>query len=247
MIIRRQIADLFTNMMDAYSYHMRNHRFQIDFKHAARFLDKHPQPELTQQDKDAIDNYWKQFGIKYPDYTWHQMYYGVTGIHDPRFIPKMFAYPAIMTYYNDRSSIPGWEDKNLFEHLIPSIKFPTVLAHIYKGVVYDRDWNYCSDNQLAELCNSIYEEIKDDGALILKPTKATQQGKGVKLIEIKKPEDVLAIITQNDLPNGLMQRLIRQSNFMRQFCTTSVNIFRVITWRHKGKIDVLSTSIRYGI
>jgi len=247
MIIRRQLSDLFNNMMVSYSKHMYNHRFDVDYKSAARFLAKHPQPELSQEDKDAIDQYWRKFGIKHPDYSWYQMFYGVTGIHDPRFIPDIFAYPPILNYYNDKSSILGWEDKNLFDQLIPAIKFPPVLAHIYKGNVYDKQWNYYSDDRLQQLCDSIFEEISDHHSLILKPTKATHAGKNVRLITVDKPEDVMTAITQSRKFDCILQHRLRQCDFMAQFCSTSINIFRVVTWRHKGKIEVLSTSIRYGI
>ena len=246
MIIRRQLADLFMSIVAAYSRHMYAHSFNYDYKSAARFLAKNPQPELSQQDKDAIDNYWKKFGIKHPDYTWYQMYYGVTGNHDPRFLPDVFAYPPIFTHYNDKECRPGWEDKNIFDRLVPGIKFPDVLAHIYDGEVYDKQWNHIPQGQLMELCNSIFEEIKDDRSLILKATKGTQAGKGVKLIEINSPEDIKTAIADGT-DNCVVQRRIRQSSFMSQFCSSSVNIFRVVTWRHRGKIDVLSTSIRYGI
>ena len=247
MIIRRQLADLFTNMMDSYSNIMYNHRFDVDYKSAARFLAKNPQPELSQQDKDAIDNYWKKFGIKYPDYTWFQMFYGVTGMHDPRFIPDIFAYPPIFTHYNDKSCIAAWEDKNLFDQLIPAIKFPPVLAHIYKGNVYDKQWNYYSDDRLQQLCDSIFEEIRDHHSFILKPTKATHAGKNVRLITVDKPEDIMTAITQSRKFDCILQHRLQQSAFMEQFCSTSVNIFRVVTWRHKGKIEVLTVGIRYGL
>ena len=247
MIIRRQLSDLFTNLMVSYSKYMSNRAFNLEYKDAARFLAKNPQPELSQQDKDAIDNYWHRFGIRFPDYSWFQMFYGVTGIHDPRFIPDFIMYPPILAHYNDKSCIAAWGDKNLFDQLAPNISFPPVLAHIFKEEVYDKDWNYFGDDNLHELCDSIFEEIKDDKFLVIKATKKTQTGVGVKLVEINKPDDIKTAIEQNRNFDNVIQRRIRQSAFMNQFCSTAVNIFRLITWRHQGKIDVISASIRFGV
>ena len=247
MNIRRLLSKSTSCLMDLYSRRLYDHVFDVEYTAAAKFLAKHPQPELSQADKVAIDSYWKQFGILFPDYSWQQMFYGVTGMHDPRFIPDFIAFAPICEYYNDKSSIAGWEDKNLFDHLVPAIKFPPVLAHIYKGNVYDKDWNIFVDDNLDQLCDSIFEQIKDDHSLIIKATKATQTGKGVKLISVEKPDDIKTAIINNRHSDNVVQRRIQQSAFMSQFCSTAVNIFRIITWRHQGKIEVLSASIRYGV
>ena len=248
MSIKRLLSNLVIGAMDSYSKHMYNHTFDVEYKAAARFLAKHPQPELSQADKDEIDRYWRKFGFKYPDYTWFQMFYGVSDIHDPRFIPDFLAWPPIYWHYNDKTCFAGWVDKNLATHLVPNIKFTTDLAHIYRGKVYDKDWNYCPNEHLPELCNSIYEEIKNDNMFVLKQTRSTSEAKGVKFIEIEKPEDILTAITQNITPDHVLQRCIRQSSFMSQFCESSINVFRVNTWRHNGKIEVLpSTTLRYGV
>ena len=51
------------------------------------FLRKYPQKELLKNDINEIQNYWKQYGIIWKDLCWFQMYYGVTKIKDPRFLP----------------------------------------------------------------------------------------------------------------------------------------------------------------
>ena len=246
MTIRRLISKPLTCMRNFYSKCMYRHTVNVEYKAAARFLAKHPQPELSQADKDAIDSYWRKFGIRFPDYSWFEMFYGVTGIHDPRFIPDFIAFPPIYSHYNDRSCIAGWDDKNFYDSLVPTIDFPQVLAHIYRGAVYDKDWQHCSNENLDRLADSIFSEISDSRSLIIKAARATQAGKGVRLIEVKTPTDVKELIQQNMGSDYVLQRRLVQSAFLSQFCSTSVNIFRIMTWRHQGKIDVLSASIRYG-
>jgi len=247
MSIRRLLSRMTTGAMDFYSQRMYVHTFDVEYRAAATFLKRHPQPGLSQGDKEEIDRYWRQFGIKYPDYTWFEMYYGVTGIHDPRFIPDWLAWPPIYWHYNDKTCLAGWEDKNLAPHLIPDIAFPIDLVHIYRGKVYDKDWNYCAPDDIHRLSKDIFEEIQDDGCIVLKATRSTQASKGVKLLTVNSPEDIATAISNNLGVDHVLERFLKQSSFTMQFCTSSVNIFRVVTWRHQGRIDVLKVCVRYGI
>lgn len=214
---------------------------------ATAFLKRFPQPELTEAEKKAIDAYWRQYGVKFSDYSWFQMYYGVTGMHDPRFIPDPIARFALFKYYNDLPSIPGWDDKNLYETFLPDTRFPKTYAHIYRSAIYDGDWKYCSPQDLTRLSEKIFNELGDDKDMVVKVTKGSYAGKGVRLIHANSPEDVKAVLSENANGNFLVQQRLHQSDFMSQFCKSSVNIFRVITWRHQGEVKVLSTSIRFGL
>ena len=216
-------------------------------KAATAFLKRFPQPELSAADKQAIDAYGRQYGVQFKDYSWFQMYYGVTGKHDPRFIPDSIARFALFKYYNDIRAIPGWDDKNLYESFLPDIKFPKTFAHIYHDEIYDGEWKYYSPENLPLLSEKIFSELGDDKEFVLKVTKGSYAGQGVRLIHADSPDDVLTVLTENAKGNFIVQERLHQSDFMSQFCKSSVNIFRVITWRHQGEVKVLSTSIRFGL
>ena len=68
------------------------------YKLANTFLKNNPQPPLTISEKKEIDDFWAKYGVKYPDYSWFQMYYGVTGIHNPKFIPDPFVGGVLYAY-----------------------------------------------------------------------------------------------------------------------------------------------------
>ena len=214
---------------------------------ASKFMKRFPQPELSIDDKKAIDEYWQQYGVKFNDYSWFQMYYGVTGLHDPRFIPDSIARFALFKYYNDTPSIPGWDDKNLYETFLPDIRFPKTYAHIYHNEIYDHNWGYHSPDDLSDLSKSIFEQLGENKELVIKVCKGSYAGKGVRLIHVQTPDDITTVLTQNINGNFILQERLYQSDFMSQFCKSSINIFRVITWRHQGEIKVLSTSIRFGL
>ena len=111
-------------------------RSRVNYKIAASFLKKHAQPRLNSSEKTEIDEYWSQFGIKFPDYSWYEMFYGVTGIHSPKFIPDTLATYICYPYYNIRSHVGGWDDKNVYERLVPSATFPYSICHCINGNLY---------------------------------------------------------------------------------------------------------------
>lgn len=221
--------------------------FLDDDKKAELFLKKHPMKELSTEEKQEIDDYWGQFGIKFPHYKWFEMYYGVTGIHDPRFIPDMIAGHILFPHYNEKQFIAAWADKNLFERYIPTIQFPTTLCHKFNGSLYDDKWNYFSKEDIPSLANNIIKRLNSDNSFVLKLTRNSAAGKGVKIYNIKTSDDICEILNNNPSPNYIIQKKIRQHSFFQQFNKSSVNILRVVSWKHEGKVDILSVSIRYGI
>ena len=154
---------------------------------------------------------------------------------------------VLVRHYNDCSAIAGWDDKNLYGKLLPDIAFPTTLAHVYRGGLYDGDWRYCPPEERGALASRILAAVGDDKTIVVKQARNTSTGRGVKLVDVTSADDVLACLDKYSKGNYIMQKRIRQSGFMSQFCASSVNIFRVITWRHAGKVDVLSSSVRFGI
>ena len=90
--------------------------------------------------KKEIDDYWRQYGIKFPDYSWFRMFYCVTGIHDKKFVPDPLM-GMLFPYYNPEIYVKGLDDKNLYDVLCPELTFPYTIGHIVKGYLYDNKWN----------------------------------------------------------------------------------------------------------
>ena len=222
--------------------------FSESYNYALNFLKDHPQPQLTQGEKHDIDDYWGTYNIHYKDYSWFQMYYGVTGIHDPRFIPNPIAGYILYPYYNDKSMISGWDDKNLYQELVPHVHFPSALCHCIRGRLYDSDWHYYAkdENNILKLSEKIFQEL-DNHEIIFKSTRSTAAGKGVKKLIIKSPYDIKDTIIQTNCDNYVIQKKVTQHPFFSQFNESSVNIIRIVSWQHNGEIKTFPASIRYGI
>ena len=241
------MTSIFCSASKLYKRKMASYRFRCAYYNARRFLKDNPQPDISSVEKDEIDNYWHSFGIHFKDYSWFQMYYGVTGMHNPRFIPDPLAGYILYPYYNDQTMIAGWDDKNLYQELISSVHFPRALGHCVRGRLYDSTWNYYDKNtDLTRLSDKIFQRL-DGNELIIKATRSTAAGKGVKKLIVKSAADIKNYLLSNNLENFVIQEKVEQHPFFSQFNESSVNIIRIVSWRHNGTIKTFPACIRYGI
>lgn len=210
------------------------------------FLSKHKSSQLSIEEKKEIDDYWASFGVKFSNYAWFEMYYEVTGIHDPRFIPDTFARFVLYPFYNDVKTYGGWIDKNFFDKFLGVDYIPLTLCHKFKGNFYDVNWNYYSDNQLDALVDLIVKKA-DGNSIVVKNTRDSCAGVGVKIVRFKDKQDILDFLNRDKRTDFIIQRRLVQHPFFAQFNESSVNILRIISWKHDGKVDILSVSVRFGI
>lgn len=230
---------------------IRNNRIlKKKYSIANDFLKEHYYSDISANEKKEIDDYWQQYCIKFPDYSWFRMYYGITGIHSPYFIPNDIVHQILIPHYNNISCISGWDDKNVYELLLDNIHFPLSLAHCVNGRLYDKRWNnYRRDeDSMSKLATTILQEldIEVDRHIILKEARESFAGKGVRLLNVSSVADMKNILGREISKNYIIQKRIVQHPFFSQFCQTSVNIIRIITWRNDDDVLVLSSSIRFG-
>lgn len=230
-----------------------NRALMADYSLAAEFLKSQPSDSICQlsiSEKREIDKFWSQYGIKFPDYTWFQMYYSVSGIHSPRFLINIFVLSSIYKYYNVQKDVHGWDDKNIYEKLLPNVKFPDSLAHKINGRFYDDEYKPYDDTEdgLMSLSERIFAKLNNETDMIVKESKDSQAGKGVKLIKnLHCADDVKTVLKENSSRNYIIQRKVIQHPFFNQFCTTSVNIIRFNTWHDKNEIKLFPAAIRFGV
>lgn len=227
---------------------MEKHVFNYHNKAIARLCKKKQYPELLSDEISEINRFWGKYGIKFPDYSWFKMYYFETGIHDPRFIPHSIAH-VFYSYFNNHTIVKGWDDKNFYDRFVPTIRFPESLCHYVNGYFYDNEWNIYNNTSesLLKLSERIYQQLEHDSCLIYKKTMNTRMGQGVKKHTVNNVGEIFKLLKScSKKGEFVFQRCIKQSDFLNQFNESSVNIFRIITFRHKGEYHLLSVSLRYG-
>lgn len=241
----KNVRRFFDKTVSVMRYHF---NFRTFDKVAIKTCKKKQYDELPPNEIEEIRTYWKKYGIKFPDYSWFKLFYTETGIHDPRFIPHSIAY-ILYSHFNNRIVDKGWDDKNFYDRFVPTISFPESLCHYVNGNFYDGEWNICecTDESLMKLSDRILKQLGDDNCVIYKKTTNTSFGQGVKKYVVNNANEISSLLKELSVNNGFMlQRCVKQHDFLKQFNESSVNIFRIVTFRHKGKYYLLSVSLRYG-
>ena len=205
-------------------------------------------PALTREQKAAIDAYWAQFGIRIRNYRWFQLYYGITGREDPRFLPHSILTSAVYPYCNDMGRAKVWADKNEFSRFVPGLPFPETLGQRINGRYYDGQRRSFGTSLSPDFARAVWESASARGldAIILKKTSDTNSGRGVKKIPLSTPEALEKELASCDSSDYIIQELIRQHPFFAQFNESSVNIVRINTWRSENEVHVFTPCVRFG-
>ena len=159
---------------------------------------------------------------------------------------QSFVMPAI----NERRFDTFYDDKNNLDiFLKKGICCQTILRKI-EGVYKDENFAVISDLSI----DKVYSTFEPYSVLIVKPSYRTSGGTSVIKLEkvngcwmVGDQELSLSFLdTYND--NFIIQVLLEQSETMSQFCSSSVNTLRMITYRSvlDNKIEVVASILRIG-
>lgn len=132
-----------------------------------------------------------------------------------------------------------YTDKNMFDRVL-YFKFnkpitPQTYIRNIKGIYYDIDYNKLNKE---ELC---FTELCDSDRIIVKPSVGSSSGKGIlffektrnKFIGGKDGEQELSVSLLDNIykENYVIQKAVRQSAYISQFSSTSVNTLRIQVYR----------------
>lgn len=230
---------------DKRDYDFARHGFMLQRERLAMdYCNKYNIQDLTLQEKNEIKDYWAQYGISIYDFSWHRMFYSVTGTHDPRFIPDLVAGLVIYEYYNDRTYENTWRDKNMFDRLLPDIPFPRVLGK----KIRNRFITSCNSITDEKFAYEVFSKITTNKDIIIKNTRSTGFGRGVKKYHIENVWDVIAALKDwAQCENYIIQECIQQHDLLSRFNNSSCNMIRVCSYRHDNDVDILFAAVRAGI
>jgi len=198
-------------------------------------------------------NKWKVFGREV-DIRYYRGYYPYIG-RDENIVPSNILKSIIDPVLNDSRYVHYYRDKNVYGRLFPKEFLPLTFLRRICGHYYDESYNVISNCNLSK--RSILQFVLTTEKFIVKPTVDTTSGKGV-LLFIKQPEGVYK--SQNgDLlsfdfidsfykDDFIIQEYLNQHRFTAQFNPTSVNTYRVSTYRsiRNNEVHVLGIILRIG-
>lgn len=222
----------------------RNYNYRKEIKLAHNRLENFPQPKLTSSEIKEINDFWQQFGIRFKDYSWFQLYYGMTGIHSPKFIPQELYFYSILPYYNNQRVRDAYKDKNAFDLILPTHFFPATIIKRIGGYFYDKNGNYITDNPNDK---ALIDFLLDEKEVVVKNAMDSGRGENVRKYSIQSTQDVIKILNTWTVKDYIVQKVIKQHPFFAQFNESSVNIIRVNTWYHEGKVEISTPVLRFGM
>jgi hypothetical protein len=218
----------------------RNMRFRIRRNYLRSDIDKfdYERKELSKEQKKAIDDFWKPY-TKNICYKWHEFFYSITGVFDPRFIPEDLMFTEIEGYLNDWSSAHGLDNKNNYQFYFPEIKHPKVAFRRMSGIFHLGDYSLCTLEEAIESAASF-------GEIIIKNALEAGKGASIRLWKTEDGIETLREIINSSNADIVAQEFIKQHSEMEAFNPSSVNSIRVVTLVLNNKVNFLCAYLRVG-
>ena len=195
---------------------------------------------ISRKDRQRIENYWKKtYGKKIPlfEYKWFR----VKDVNlDERLIPDVIWHSVIEPYYTNLQMIKGFQDKNYFELIVGKENSPITLCHCINRQFLDENYK---DLNVAEVC----EILKKEKEVICKPSIDSGGGRGIIFLTQQTiSKEKIAQLLSEYSGNFIIQRIIRQHEFLNQFNANALNTMRFVSFLHEGQVHILSAFLRIG-
>ena len=146
-----------------------------------RFLK--PTDSISKSYKKDIKRYWGKYGENV-NTDWHRLYTSRTGIEDVRYIPIDLYYYKIEPALNNQRFSLAYEDKSVYDLLVPDFKKPATIVKNVNGWFFNSHYELISLEQAAEACMGI-------GEVLIKPTIKSGGGREVMFIEPSESKEGL--------------------------------------------------------
>lgn len=178
--------------------------------------------------------------VKWVNTGWLDVFYGISGNDDYRFVPEDIFYGVIERCLNNCNGSGGFvEDKNDVSFYIPKRYQPHTIVRYERGMWFDGDFTpltMCNANKII----SSYSEL-----LIGKPTMFTSGGSNVRIWDSNEI-DLNQI--ENNFDGYILQKRLRQNATVAAFNPASINTCRIMTFRRpwNAKTSVIAAILRLG-
>ncbi len=213
-----------------------------------KIIEQNPQTKGS-YDKESLQKWrkkWSIFGMKPNDNLY--LFYRCNIGDNEDIVPNDIARSYIEPILTPQEFQPFYNDKNSFGIFIDKNMMPRTYFRSMNGMLYDEDYRAVKGTDFEEI-------IKDAKELLVKPSKE-MGGKGISVFNrindkfVDKDNNVLSFDYLNCTykSNYLVQERIKQSPFMAQFNSTSVNTLRIAVYRDVtcGDLIILGGFFRIG-
>ena len=198
--------------------------------------------------EDEYIRFWQQFDKRVEPYT-YRFFSRIVG-PNPHIVPEDVADAYIERVLNPRQYRNLYNDKNFFAKIIPDkdVWPQTLLCRIDGGTILNAQFAGVTNGDVATI-------LKPYDKVVLKPSKDSHSGQGVRLLQregnkLKDKDgrwvDVGYLLSYGD--NFVVQEVIQQHPYLEQFCQTSCNTMRVMTYRSvkDESVSIFGAVLRIG-
>ncbi len=203
--------------------------------------------DLSDTEKQEIDEYYlHNYGKKIP-YDWHRHYKAFTGNFDVKYFPELLYIPEFEQYMNlFRSYGEVLEDKNFLPIIAKGlgVSIPETVVSSTKGMIKDNNQTVISTQDVVTIINNA-------GELFCKPSVDSSSGEGCRIISIENYTDLITNESVDSILKSLgndyiIQRVIKNSESIKRIYSGSINTFRIITYRWENDIKHIPAIMRIG-
>lgn len=193
-----------------------------------------------------IEEYYSQYN-KVINKNWHYCYANSTGNYSVKYIPLINYTDEIEPYLNRIELVDAYDDKNMYDKIFDNVLTPVSLVRCINGRYFDQQY------QRFESPSDAINSLAKGASYIIKPSLNSQGGHGIHKLtydgeNVHLDKKVFKIY---ELPklyrmDFVIQKFLKQHEDLNSIYPHSVNTIRIMTFRHKEQIIILSHIIRFG-
>lgn len=189
--------------------------------------------------RDVVLKYWSKYGLR-PHKCWYDLFCAGKEAYDPRYIPNHIWLYKVIGHFNRTDLRFAYADKGMYSRFLPNVKKPETVVKNIGGLYYNGDRDELITREEAKAL------ILKEEHLIIKPSLDSYGGHGIVFYDRDdRAFDVDRVL--DGFPNGFVaQRLLKQHPDLARINPESVNSIRVISFRFRGEVHILSALLRMG-
>lgn len=199
-----------------------------------------PQVAVSADVRERHQRKWKALSSHYFSDTDLKLFSRYIG-EDENILPEEISHNVIEPILNPIKFRPFYEDKNMFDKILPEGYLPKTFFRRIKGTYYDAEY---------KLIDSIEHFIQSTGILnsgcVVKPTIGSSSGKGVKVYKDRIP--TISELEESYKGDFIVQEALLQHPALSSLNPTSINTLRLLAYRSPvdERVHILNGCVRVG-
>jgi hypothetical protein len=212
-------------------------------------LEPHKRQKPSREHLQQYKSKWSRLSSKVPGLFMH-LYPSYSGVKSENYVPDNLFFTHVEPMLNNVEYSRSFADKNLYSMLVDEEVLPDVFLRKMHGSWYDGGYN-----KIAEVEQVLKAIAKEHKRAIIKHAVASQGGENIASVrsdgkELRVDGDLVNRIWLDRVfgDNFLIQAYVYQHDFYEKFNASSLNTFRVYTYRSvtDDSVHVLQAMLRVG-